>query len=375
MRIPRYFDNLQENIRPDKVLVIYGPRQVGKTTLLEHYMQHETKKIKYDTGDDYRSHEVWSSRRLDILMEYIEGYEVVIVDEAQKIPEIGTSLKLIVDSKTECTLIITGSSSLELSGKIGEPLTGRKRQLLLYPVALLELKDRNNRYELKEKLEEYLLYGFYPEVLTANTKKEKRDVLHEITGSYLLKDILELEKVKSAKVLLDLLRLLAFQMGNLVSLRELGSQLGLDYKTVARYLDILEKSFVLFNVRGYSRNLRKEITKKSKYYFYDTGIRNSIISNFNAIKNRNDIGALWENFLFIERLKRNAYSSHYPNIYFWRTWDGQEIDYIEETGGNLYGYEFTWGSKKKKTPNDWTSNYPEGTFQPISRDNYLDFVL
>ncbi len=223
-------------------------------------------------------------------------------------------------------------------------------------------------------LNEFLIYGSYPEVASTRSLSEKIDLLDEITGSYLLKDILELERVKSAKVLLDLLRLLAFQVGNEVSLRELGGSLGIDYKTVARYIDLFEKSFILFNLRGYSGNLRKEVTKKSKYYFFDNGIRNSIISNFNSPDKRDDIGALWENFLFMERQKYRAYRKIHGNVFFWRTWDKQEIDYLEERDGSLNAYEFKYGGKSVRPPKTWVEAYPEAEFSVISRDNYLDYV-
>lgn len=199
-------------------------------------------------------------------------------------------------------------------------------------------------------------------------------ILNEIFQSYLLKDVLELEKVKSSKILLDLLRLLAFQTGSEVSLSELAQSVGIDYKTVARYLDLFEKSFVIYNLRGFSRNLRKEITKKSKYYFYDTGIRNAIISNFNGLELRNDTGALWENFLFMERLKKRAYQNIYANAYFWKTWDRKEIDLVEEREGKLFGYEFKWGNKKIRALKEWKKTYPEAELEIISKENYLGFV-
>ena len=317
--------------------------------------------------------------RLDVLRESVEGYDIVVIDEAQRIRSVGISLKLLVDAKVSARLVITGSSSFQLSGQIGEPLTGRKVTLLMLPVSNIELRPQHNPFELKEKIDEHLIFGMYPEVLTAGNAREKTEVLNEITGSYLLKDLLELERVKSSKVLLDLLRLVAFQIGSEVSLRELGAHLGLDYKTVGRYLDLLEKAFVLFNVRGYSRNLRKEVTKRSKYYFYDTGIRNAIISNFNRPHLRDDCGALWENHLFAERMKKLTYTRISANIFFWRTWDGQEIDMVEERAGRLYGYEFKWGMKPDKRstrpPKEWVSTYRDAEYLVVSRENYLDFVL
>jgi len=266
MYVPRVYEKLSEHLRPGKVLVISGPRQVGKTTLVRRHLESTQARSLYVTGDDVRMQEAWGSMRLDRLEELIEGYDVVVIDEAQRIPNIGLSLKLLVDAGVHTQLIATGSSSFQLAGQLGEPLTGRKVSLHMYPISQLELRELRSRGEMRARMEEHLIYGSYPEVVTATSMSEKRRVLDEIVGSYLLKDVLELERVKSPKVLLDLLRLIAFQVGSEVSLAELGGQLGLDSKTVARYLDLLEKGYVLFNVRGYSRNLRKEITKKSKYY-------------------------------------------------------------------------------------------------------------
>jgi len=279
-----------------------------------------------------------------------------------------------VDQFPEIQIIATGSSSFELSGQIGEPLTGRKITLTLYPVSQIELNNLYNDYELKSQLEEYLIYGSYPEVVVSDTLEEKKRILNEIVGSYLLKDVLELEKVKGSKILLDLLRLLAFQIGNEVSLSELGRQVGLDYKTIARYLDLFEKSFVIYNLRGFSRNLRKEITQKSKYYFLDNGVRNAIIANFNPLELRDDIGKLWENFIISERLKKQSYKSVYANNYFWRTWEQKEIDFIEERGGKLYAYEIKWSGKMVSPPQDWRAAYPDSAFKVISPDNYLEFI-
>jgi predicted AAA+ superfamily ATPase len=374
MHVPRGYEELSDYLRPGKVLVLTGPRQVGKTTLVRRYLERSGKRALYVTGDDVRVQEAWGSARLDRLQELVEGYEVVVIDEAQRVPNIGLSLKLLVDAATPSQLIATGSSSFQLSGQLGEPLTGRQVALRLYPLSQLELRALRNRGELREHLEEHLIYGSYPEVVTAPSLSEKRRVLDELVGSYLLKDVLELERVKSSKLLLDLLRLIAFQVGSLVSHAELGTQLGLDSKTVARYLDLLEKGYVLFNVRGFSRNLRKEITKKSKYFFYDTGVRNAVIANFNDVDIRNDTGQLWENFLFVERFKLLAYTGAHANHYFWRTWDGQEIDMVEEREGRQHGYEFKWGGRPAKAPRDWTASYRDATYTVVNRESWLDFV-
>ncbi|MDO8512520.1 MAG: ATP-binding protein [bacterium] len=376
VNIPRFYQDLGKYIAPNKALIIYGPRRVGKTTLLNQYLKQSGLKYKLDSGDNIKVAETLSSRNFDLLKEYASGYELIAIDEAQKIPNVGMGLKILVDQIPGIKIIATGSSSFELSGQVGEPLTGRKNTLTLFPISQVELGKLNNHFELKEKLAERLVFGSYPEVITANTKEERTAKLEELAHSYLLKDILEMEKIKGSKVLLDLLRLIAFQIGNEVSLAEIGSQIGIDSKTVARYLDLLEKSFVLYNLRGFSKNLRKEITKKSKYYFYDNGIRNAIISNFNDLSSRDDVGALWENFMVIERIKRNAYGKVYANNYFWRTWEGQEVDFVEERDGKLFGYEFKWSEKSKNNNGkSWLNAYKEASFEVVNPKNYLDFVL
>lgn len=354
--------------------MIFGPRQVGKTTLIQDFLSQTTLKFKLETGDDIRIQNLFASQELDRILSYARPYELLVIDEAQKIPHVGIALKMIVDHLPHIQIIVTGSSSFDLAGQIGEPLTGRKKTLTLFPLSQLELKEKYGSYELEEQLHNYLIYGAYPEIITASTIEEKRNKIEEITHSYLLKDILELERVKSSKILLDLLRLIAFQIGKEVSLSELGTQLAIDRKTVARYLDIFEKSFILFNVRGFSRNLRKEVSKSSRYYFYDLGVRNALIANFNAIELRNDVGELWENFVFIERLKKRSYKNIFANVYFWRTWDQKEIDIVEEREGKLFGYECKWSPSKTKAPKDWVKNYPEASFEIIGRKDYLDFV-
>ncbi len=377
MKIRRYYANLDSYLRPNKVLVVYGARQVGKTTLLRDYLETVKGKIKYrlDSGEDISVAEIINSNSFKKIKEYVAGYDLIVIDEAQKIKNIGEGLKIIVDEIPGIKVIATGSSSFDLAGQIGEPLTGRKIVLTLFPVSQIELSNMYNNHDLRNNLPEYLVYGGYPEVAAENNINEKKRILNEIVNSYLLKDILEMEKVKGSKVLLDLLRLLAFRVGSEVSLSEIGQQLQIDYKTVARYIDLFEKSFVLINLRGFSRNLRKEITKKSKYYFYDNGLRNAVIANFNSLEMRDDVGKLWENFLFTERIKKQNYKNIYTNNYFWRTWEGQEIDFVEEREGNLFGFEFKWKEENVKTPKDWTKSYPKAKFQVINQDNYLEFII
>jgi len=375
MKIKRFYGDLSKWVKEGKVLAIFGPRRVGKTTLLTDYLKECGLKYRLDSGDNIGVGEVFSSQDPRKITGYAEGYDLIALDEAQRIRGVGLGLKILVDHAVSTRVIATGSSSFELAGQIGEPLTGRKTTITLFPVAQCELAGMYNRQELRERLESFLVYGSYPEALIARSDIERRRVLEEIANSYLLKDILELDRVKNPKALNDLLRLVAFQIGNEVSLSELAAQVGLDRNTVSRYLDLLEKSFVLYNVRGYSRNLRKEVTKKSKYYFYDTGIRNAVIANFNDIPLRNDVGPMWENFLMIERLKMRSYKELWANPYFWRTWEKHEIDLVEERGGKLFGYEFKWGNRKPREPRLWRETYPEASYEIITPENYLDFVL
>lgn len=374
MKIFRIYQHLETFLVPGKALLIFGPRQVGKTTLMEDFISTSCLKSKLITGDDITLHQVLGSQNLREIRSFCEGYELIAIDEAQKIPNIGMGLKMMVDQIKGIRVIATGSSSFELAGQTGEPLTGRKTTLHLWPLSMMELLHHFNRFELNEKLPEYLIYGTYPAVLSAQTREEKKRILMEITGSYLFKDILAFERIKSSQVLLDLLRLLAFQVGNEVSVNELSKNLGIDNKTVNRYLDLLEKAFIIIRLRGYSGNLRKEITRHSKYYFYDTGIRNAVIANFNPLELRNDTGFLWENFMVVERMKKQAYSPVYANNFFWRSWSRQEVDFVEERNGMLFGFEFKWSREHKKLPELWTESYKNASFEIIHRENYLDFI-
>lgn len=373
--IPRIYDDFDRYLKPNRVLVLYGPRRVGKTFLLNHFLTKTSLKYLSVIGEDLSVQEVFTSQRVDTLRRFAKGYELIVIDEAQQIPNIGIGLKMLVDNIEGIRVIATGSASFDLSNKIGEPLTGRQHTIFLYPVSQLELRTKMNEFELQGKVNEYLIYGSYPEVLTLSSFEDKAEYLTGLVNSYLLRDLLALENVKGAKVLIDLLRLIAFQVGNQVSLSELSSHLEIDAKTVGRYLDLLEKTFVLFNLRGFSRNLRKEIYKKSKYYFYDNGIRNALINNFNLPSLRDDTGRIWENFLVSERIKKQFYTKIHANNYFWRTWDQAEIDWIEEREGRLFGYEFKWGTKNRPLPpKDFLSAYPNAKFSVVNTDNYLDFV-
>lgn len=375
--ITRFYNNLTPFLKENRALIIYGPRRVGKTTLLNNFLKKTALKYKIDSGDNILVQDILSSQNFERILEYAKGYELIVLDEAQLIPNIGMGIKILVDQVPGLQVIATGSSSFDLANQIGEPLTGRKTTLILYPVAQLELSAEYNKYELKQKLESYLIFGSYPEVLTAKSREEKIKILEELVNSYIFKDILALAQVKGAKTLLDLLKLLAFQVGNEVSLNELAMSLSVDVKTVGRYLDLLEKAFIIIRRAAFSRNLRSEVVSTSKYFFYDNGIRNAVISQFNTLDLRNDIGNLWENFLIVERIKKRSYMNIHGYSYFWRTYGQKEIDLIEEREGKIFPYEFKWSVKEKVVPpKEWKLAYPKAVnFSVIGKDNYLDFII
>ena len=367
-------DILKKLSQSDKIVILYGPRQVGKTTLCRDILSQSGLKTLYINADEARYNDVLTSRNAQKLSNLIAGYELLIIDEAQRIPDIGINLKILFDAGTGVKIIATGSSSFELANKISEPLTGRHWTYFLYPIAELERKHHLNNFELASTLEERLLFGSYPEVFSL-AGEERLTYLRTLTSDYLYKDILALQDIRSPGKIQDLLKLLAFQIGNQVSLHELSSQLEMSKETVARYIDLLEKTFVLFRLSGFSRNLRKEVTKTYKYYFYDLGVRNSIIDNFKSLTERADVGALWENFLLLERQKYTAYNHISAAPYFWRTYTGSEIDYIEERDTMLHGYEYKWSERSKRVPRAWLTTYPGASYAVITRENYLDFIL
>jgi uncharacterized protein len=371
----RYFeDQAGELVQPGKVLVIYGPRRVGKTELIKKMISGRPGKIYYGTGDDMDLQSLFSTRSLAKLSVALGSYNIVFIDEAQYISEVGAGLKLLTDHFPEMAIIVSGSSSFKLSGKLGEPLTGRQRIRVLYPISALEINNQFGGMELIHKRDELIIFGSYPETLRSESIEDKKEYLLTLRDSYLLKDILQFEDIRYAQKINDLLKLLAFQIGHEVSVNELSNNLGLGRQTIERYLDMLEKTFVIKRVSGFSRNLRSEISKSSRYYFWDNGIRNALINNFNPLESRNDNGMLWENFLFIERIKKQEYNRIYSNNYFWRTYTRQEIDFVEDREGKLFGYEFKWGIKKSKPPQLWKETYPEAYYEVINREDFIGFI-
>ncbi|MBI2420363.1 MAG: ATP-binding protein [Ignavibacteriales bacterium] len=362
-------------LKKERVLIIYGPRRAGKTTLLKSYLNGLQQLYKWCTGDDIVVQKVLGSENLSEILSFFEGYDLIAIDEAQNIKNIGQGLKLLVDNKPGVTIVITGSSSFNIEQKTGEPLTGRKRTVTLFPFSQPELLGSLNEFELKQKLEEVLLFGSYPEIFTCENRTDKIELLRELTNSYLLKDIFSLTKVRGEHQFLDLLKLLAFQIGNEVSVSELAAQLPLDTKTVRLYLDLLERTFVLKKLTPFSGNLRKEITGKAKYYFLDNGVRNAVISQFNPLTDRNDTGQLFENFVMMERMKYVSNNRLYRNMYFWRTYQGQEIDLIEEYDGKLFPFEIKWNENAKIAKQTfWKEHHTSEIIQVINRMNYLSFL-
>lgn len=371
----RHYADLGQYLKKNHALIIFGPRQVGKTTLLQLFLSQTKLKYRLDSGDNIRTQHLLGSQDFKQILEYAEGYDLIVIDEAQQIPHIGIALKILVDQVPNLHVIATGSSSFDLSQSVGEPLTGRKTTLTLYPLAQLELLKNFNKFELREALEEYLIFGAYPEIVVEKRRDEKIRMLKELVDSYLLKDILALENIKRSDILLNLVKLLAFQVGQLVSHHELATQLHIDTKTVGKYLDLLEKSFVIVKLGGYSTNLRKEVTSKNKYYFLDLGIRNAVIAQFNPLSNRNDSGPLWENFIFIERLKKCSYTGFYGNHYFWRTYQGHEIDFLEEIENKVTLYEAKWSIKKEIKPSaQIAKQFPSSPLHIITPKNYLEYI-
>ncbi len=370
----KQLENLGTILKPGKVAVIYGARRTGKTTLLQEFLKGETAPYLLVSGEDITIQSYLSSQSIDKLKAFVGNNRLLVIDEAQKVENIGLNLKLIVDHIPDIRIIATGSSSFDLARSIGEPLTGRKTTLIQYPLAQMEIGATEQRHETEARLEMRLLFGSYPEVVLLQDNREREQYLKEIVSSYLYKDILELEGIRHSAKIGRLLQLLAFQIGKEVSYTELGNSLGMSKNTVDRYLDLLEKAFVIQKLGGFNRNLRSEVTKNSRFYFIDNGVRNALINNFNSLELRNDTGELWENYLIMERLKRQEYLREPSNNYFWRTYTQKELDLVEERGGTLHGYEMKWGKAKPRPPREWRSAYPEATWQVINRENYPEFI-
>lgn len=362
-------------MKPAHVVCLFGARRTGKTVLLKNLLKKlKNKKVLNLHGQNMRVQEIFSSQRVEVIQKYTAGYDTVFIDEAQYISNIGLNLKLAVDTLPKLSFLVTGSSSFDLKNKLGEPLVGRSTFLKLYPLSQLELFRNENPLETAVNLETRLIYGSYPQVVFSITDNQKRKILRNLRDGYLLKDILTLDNLKDSVFVFNLLRLVAFQIGHDISYLELAQNLNVHPDTIRRYLELLEKIFIIFSRQGYSRNLRKEYTKTPRYYFWDNGIRNILVSNFNPLSSRDDVGTLWENYCVAERAKRNDYKNVYANYFYWRTYDQKEIDLIEERDGKLYGFEMKWSKDKTKKPKEFLETYPGSHFEVINKENYLDFI-
>lgn len=358
-----------------KIIIIYGPRQSGKTTLIGQLLKGIEPPCLIFNGDDIRTHELFGVADLDQLKRVVGTNKLIVIDEAQRINNIGLVLKLLFDS-LKIHIIASGSSSFDLANKINEPLTGRSVTFTLYPLSIQEV-PKNILETIPAKIEEFLRFGLYPKVITLASETEKELYLNELINNYLYKDILIFETIRKPKKIIDLLSLLALQIGNEVSIQELAQNLSLSKIIVEKYLDLLEKMFVIINIRGFSRNLRKEISKTSKYYFVDLGLRNALIRNFNRLNLRNDSGAMFENLCVVEKLKCLVNKGEFANLYFWRTYDQKEIDLIEEKGGHLTAFEFKLTSKKTgltSAGKEFTAVYKNSTFKIINLSNLEQFL-
>ncbi|WP_276979854.1 ATP-binding protein [Flavobacterium filum] len=366
-------NNLKKWLFKGKTLLLIGPRQVGKTTLVKTLLAENEGTLFLD-GDDSEVRELLSKNNKKLLERIIGVAKMVFIDEAQRINHIGLTAKIIHDNFKEVQLILSGSSVLDLNQAVSESLTGRKITFHLYPLSYKELSLKHNFLEMKEDLENRILFGNYPDIVVQ--KGNEKLLLKELTESYLYKDILALSNIKKPEILHKLVQALAYQIGSEVSLNEMANLLGISKETVASYIELLEKAFVIFSVRSFSRNLRNEIKANQKIYFYDTGVRNAVINNFNPIQLRNDKGALWENYVIAERIKFNHYRNHFYQFYFWRTTEQQEIDWIEESDGQLSAFEFKWqNAAKAKLTKTFANAYPNHSFKAIDKENYWEFVM
>ncbi|MBO4778589.1 MAG: ATP-binding protein [Bacteroidales bacterium] len=372
--IERLLQSKIENaIDSKKAVVLIGARQVGKSTLL-HQLLDEKDDVLWLSGDNAETIDMLKDATVGKLRTIIGRHTTLVIDEAQRIPDIGLKLKLITDQIGNVQIFASGSSSFELTSKVNEPLTGRKREFKLFPLSFAEMVQHTNYIAEVGMLPQRLVYGYYPEVV--NNIGAEPIVLKELIDSYLFKDIFSLDGITKSSKIVSLLKALALQVGNLVSYNEIGNLIGMDSKTVEKYIDIMEKSFIVFRLGSFSRNVRNELKASKKIYFWDLGIRNALINNFNPLENRNDIGALWENFAITERLKQNEYGGQFVQSWFWRTQQQSEIDYLEDSGGNLSAYEFKWNSKKMNTkcPVSFTNSYPDAHFKVITPNNIEDFL-
>ncbi|MBU3979363.1 ATP-binding protein [Patescibacteria group bacterium] len=376
MIYPRIIQSkIEESLFRGKIIIIYGARRTGKTTLSKLLLEKYPQESIYLDCELLQNQQALSTTNSERLKDFLGNKKFVILDEAQEITNVGKTLKILIDTFPQIQILATGSSSFDLAQKVSEPLTGRTREYILYPLSLEEVTKQHNMIFTHAKLASILRFGSYPSVFNTS-EAEAKEELRDIASKYLYKDILKFKKLKRPELLINLLQALALQVGNEVSYYELATLLKENHHTVRNYLELLEQCFVVFRLRSFSRNLRKEIGASMKVYFYDVGIRNTLINNFNPLHIRNDVGALWENFCVTERMKRNHNHRLFPNMYFWRTYDQKEIDYIEEEGGKLNAYEFKWSEDVKvKQPQEFLETYKNSAFTLVHKENYFNFLL
>ena len=365
---------IEDKLFKGKVIILYGARQTGKTTIVKQIQMKNPDVSVYYNFDEPDIRKDFQDVTSDYLKKIIGNKKIVIFDEAQRIKNIGITLKLLVDNFKEIQIIATGSSSFDLANNISEPLTGRKYEFYVYPFSLEELNSEKDKLKIDRLLENRMIYGLYPEV-ALKSKEEQQETIKNITKSYLYKDVLQYQKIKNPEILEKLLQVLALQIGNEVSYNEISNALDIDKKTVSNYVEILKKAFIVFDLKPFSRNIRKEIKKLRKIYFFDLGIRNALINNFNPLELRNDKGEIWENFIISERVKLNSNHKIDCNVYFWRTHEKKEIDYIEEKGGKLYAFEIKWNKGKIGGAREFIEEYKNSEFKEINKDNYQEFIL
>jgi predicted AAA+ superfamily ATPase len=363
-----------ERMLPNKVMLVFGARRTGKTVLIKQIINEFAGKSLVLNGEDYDALRLLDERSVANYRNLLDGIDLLAIDEAQHIPDIGAKLKLMVDEIPNIRIIASGSSSFDLFNKSGEPLVGRSIPFHLTAFSQCEISQTENVLQTQQNLENRLIYGSYPDVVLSNSVKFQKEYLKNIIDAYLLKDILMVDGIKNASKMKELLQLLALQTGSEVSYEELGQKLGMSKNTVEKYLDLLSKTFVIYRLSAFSRNLRKEITKAGKWYFYDNGIRNALIGAFNSLSVRQDVGTLWENYIIGERMKMNLNDNASKEFYFWRTYDGQEIDLLEVEGDEISAFEFKWGERTPSVPVAFAKNYPNVPYQVINRSNYLNFI-
>jgi len=356
-----------------KLIVIYGARRVGKTTLVKEILKKNAQNSAYYSCDFPDTREVFAYKNVKNISKLVKNLKLLVIDEAQRVENIGLVLKILFDEYPDLQVIATGSSSFDLANKINEPLTGRKVEIKLYPLALTEVLDTQNMLEIQRKFEEIMRFGLYPNAYLSN-ETESKFFLKELTQSYLYKDIFEFQQLKRPEILDQLVQLLAFQIGQEISYHELATQLRVDQTVIQRYISLLESAFIVFRLGSYSTNLRKEVIRSKKIYFWDLGVRNMMVQNFNNMQTRTDVGQLWENFCVVERLKKLEYTQSFSKQYFWRQYNGGEVDYLEHEEQVLQGFEFKWGDKKLKIPAYFKENYPETKIELINPDNLFDWV-